>query len=42
MGCTIEKTKKGKIMTFSRVFDIMIWFKRWGVEDLFELLDDAI
>ena len=40
IGCKEQKTNKRKILSFGVVFDIMKLFKRWGVEELLELLGD--
>ena len=40
VGCKIQKNHKTKILSSSSV-DLKKWFKRLGVESLFEVLGDA-
>ena len=42
IGCMVQKTNKREILSADVVFDTM-WFlfKRWGVEELLELLGDG-
>ena len=35
IGCNVQKTKS-KILSSSKVLDIVKWFKRWGAKDLLE------
>ena len=42
VGCKLQKNHKSKILSSDWVVDIKKWFRRWGVDDLLELLSDAM
>ena len=42
VGCKLQKNNKSKILSSGWVVEIRKRFKRWGVDDLLELLGDAM
>ena len=42
VGCKLQKNHKSKFLSSSWVVDIRKWFRRWGMDDLLELLGDTM